>query len=250
MSINADHQVLEPGSKIRLFEVDGSQFSGPELYFHSHPIPFTPAELEKAGDDPAKLPAKSIWFGGREYKPWPVEIEGLEVTSDGTAPSPTLSVGNIDGTVGSMCLAYQNLAMFKVTIRDTYAHYLDARNFPEGNPEADSTQEKVAVWYIDRKISGNNTGIQFALSSPADLQGIMIPTRQIHSLCTWCIRGQYRKASCGYTGTKYFDADGNPVSDPSKDACSGLLSTGCEPRWGKGNPLPFGGFPGSALLKR
>lgn len=42
----------------------------------------------------------------------------------------------------------------------------------------------------------------------------------------------------------------NPTDDPSKDECSGLLSTGCEPRWGKGNPLPFGGFPGSALLKR
>ncbi|MGM1186226.1 phage minor tail protein L [Serratia liquefaciens] len=250
MSINTDHQRLEPGSEVRLFVVDGTQFNGPELYFHSHTIPHSDDELEAAGDDPGKLLAKSIWWQGQEYKPWPVKIEGLEVTSDGSAPSPTLSVSNIDGTIASLCLYFQNMAKAKVTIRKTYSHYLDARNFPEGNPEADPSQEDVEVWYIDHKLNGNNKVVEFALSSPADLEGLMIPTRQIHSLCTWCMRGQYRGASCGYTGTAYFDADGNPTDDPSKDDCSGLLSTGCEPRWGKGNPLPFGGFPGSALLKR
>nr|WP_261372091.1 phage minor tail protein L [Yersinia bercovieri] len=152
--------------------------------------------------------------------------------------------------VGPECLAYQNLVLAQVKIHTTFAHYLDARNFPDGNSDANPDEEKLEVWYIDSKTSEDDEQIQFALSSPADLQGIMLPTRQIHSLCTWCMRNQYRGASCGYTGTAYFDEDGNPTDDPSKDKCSGLLSTGCEPRFGRGQPLPFGGFPGSALIKR
>ncbi|MGJ0626002.1 phage minor tail protein L [Xenorhabdus bovienii] len=246
MTINATLQRLEPGNKVLLFSVDGSAFGGPELYFHNHPIPYAEDELENSD----QLPMKSIWWQGQEYKPWTVKIEGLGVSSDGSAASPTLSVANLDGTISAMCLAYQNMAQARVTVHMTFAHYLDARNFPEGNPEADPTQEKIDVYYIDSKTHEDNTEVHFALSSPADLQGIQIPTRQIHSLCTWCMRGLYRQSPCNYTGDRYFDEDGNPTDDPSKDACSGLLSTGCELRFGKGNQLPFGGFPGSALLRR
>ncbi|HEC1648462.1 MULTISPECIES: phage minor tail protein L [Yersinia] len=250
MVLNTDLQMLEPGSKVLLFEVDCTEFDGPQLYFHNHSIPYSEADLEAAGGDPDLLPVKSIWWQGREYKPWPTAIEGMEVTSDGNASTPTLTVGNLDGTITALCLAYQNLVLAQVKVHTTFAHYLDARNFPEGNPEANPDEEKLEVWYIDSKSYEDNEQIQFALSSPADLQGIMLPTRQIHSLCTWCMRNQYRGASCGYTGTAYFDEDGNPTDDPSKDKCSGLLSTGCETRFGKGKPLPFGGFPGSALIKR
>ncbi|MDC9615587.1 phage minor tail protein L [Xenorhabdus khoisanae] len=247
MKINANLQRLESGNKILLFSVDGSAFGGPELYFHNYPTPYTEKELE---GDIDSLPIKSIWWQGVEYKPWPVKVEGLEVNSDGRSTSSTLTVANLDGTISAMCLAYQNMVQARVTIRMTFSHYLDARNFPEGNPEADPTQEKIDVYYIDSKTHEDNESVQFALSSPADLQGIQIPTRQIHSLCTWCMRGLYRKSPCGYTGTQYFDEEGNPTDDPSKDVCSGLLSTGCELRFGKGNSLPFGGFSGSALLRR
>ncbi|PVF11381.1 phage minor tail protein L, partial [Yersinia pestis] len=33
------------------------------------------------------------------------------------------------------------------------------------------------------------------------------------------------------------------------DKCSGLL-VDCKKRFGADNPLPFGGFPGAALIKR
>ncbi|MBD2815235.1 phage minor tail protein L [Xenorhabdus sp. Flor] len=245
MTITAALQRLEPGSKILLYTVDGSAFGGPVLYFHSYPIPYTQTDLENAGD----LLIKSIWWQDVEYKPWPVKIEGLELSSDGKATSPTLSVSNLDGTISALCLAYQNMVQARVTIRMTFAHYLDARNFPEGNPEADPTQEKIDVFYIDSKTHEDNESIQFALSSPADLQGIQIPTRQIHSLCTWCMRGLYRKSPCNYTGTRYFDEEGNPTDDPSKDTCGGLMSD-CKARYGEAAQLPFGGFPGSALLRR
>lgn len=196
MSINLDAQQLAPGDRVRLFEVDCTAFDGPELYFHNHPIPHSAEELAAAAGDENKLPAKSLWWQGKEYKAWPTHIEGLEMTSDGSAPTPTLAVGNIDGTITALCLVYQNLAQATVRIHTTFAHYLDARNFPNGNHSADPTQERLEVWYIDSKANEDNESVTFNLSSPADLQGIMIPTRQIHSLCTWCARGQYRGASC------------------------------------------------------
>ncbi|PHM54878.1 phage minor tail protein L [Xenorhabdus hominickii] len=225
MTINATLQRLEPGSKILLFSVDGSVFGGPELYFHNHTIPYAETELENLDN----LPMKSIWWQG--------------------------------GLTDTQCCQFGGLYQCPVSGLSKhgsgachYPHDLCAlsgcRSFPEGNPEADPTQEKIDVFYIDSKTSEDNTTIHFALSSPADLQGIQIPTRQIHSLCTCCIRGLYRKSPCGYTGSQYFDIDGNPTDDPSKDDCSGLLSTGCELRFGKGNRSPFGGFPGFVLLKR
>jgi hypothetical protein len=89
------------------------------------------------------------------------------------------------------------------------------------------------VWYIDGKNTETSEAIEFRLTSPMDLQGLMIPTRQLHSLCSWCIRGKYRSGDgCDYAGTNYFDKNNNPVADPSLDQCNGTL-TACKLRFGK-----------------
>lgn len=248
--ITADFQSLEPGNKIRLFEVDGSSFGLDDvLRFHACNIPHTPEEIAAAGGDESRLPAKSIWWQGNEYGAWPCQIEGMETSTDGSAAQPTLSVANLDGSITALCLAYDDLLQAKVTIHDTFSHYLDARNFPDGNDSADPTQEVKRVFYIDGKSSETNEVIEFILSSPMDLQGLMIPTRQLHSLCTWCIRGQYRSGDgCDYAGTRYFDKHNNPVDDPSLDECNGTLSA-CKLRYGESNELSFGGFPGTSLIR-
>ena len=250
MSLNSDYQKLEPGNAVRLFSVDGTAFgTGEVLRFHSHNVPHTEAEIVAAGGDELKLLAKSIWWQGQEFKAWPCQIEGLEASTSGGSAQPKLSVANLDGSITALCLAYDDLLQAKVTIHDTLAQYLDARNFPGGNPTADGTQEKQQVWYIDAKTSETSEVVEFALSSPMDLQGLMIPTRQLHSLCTWCIRNKYRTGDgCDYAGTRYFDKNNNPVDDPSRDECNGTL-TACKLRFGEGNELPFGGFPGTSLIR-
>lgn len=250
MSLNSDYQKLEPGNAVRLFSVDGTAFgTGEVLRFHSNNVPHTEAEIVAAGGDESKLPAKSIWWQGEEYKAWPCQIEGIEASTSGSSAQPKLSVANLDGSITALCLAYDDLLQAKVTIHDTLAQYLDARNFPGGNPMADATQEKLQVWYIDAKTSETSEVVEFALSSPMDLQGLMIPTRQLHSLCTWCIRNKYRTGDgCDYAGTRYFDKNNNPVDDPSRDECNGTL-TACKLRFGENNELSFGGFPGTSLIR-
>ena len=251
MSLNADYQKLESGNDVRLIEVDGSSFGLTDvLRFHNYSIPHTEAEIIAAGGDESKLPAKPIWWQGNEYAAWPYQLEGLEKSTSGSNATPSLTVANIESSISALCLAYDDLLQAKVTIHDTKEKYLDARNFADGNTTADPTQEKLQVWYIDGK-TGELAGetVEFVLSSPMDLQGQMIPTRQLHSLCTWCIRNKYRTGDgCDYAGTRYFDKNNNPVSDPSLDECPGTL-TACKLRHGDGNELPFGGFPSTSLIR-
>lgn len=249
MGINADVQLLEPGSEVQLFEVDCSVFGGDVLWFHGHNVAHTPAEVEAALAASAELEAKPIWWQGVKYSAWPVAVEGLEVSGDGTAPSPTLSVGNLDGSITALCLLFEDLAQAKVTIRHTFAHYLDAVNFAAGNPNADPTQQRVETWFIDQKTAEDGQAVQFSLSSPADVEGQQLPARQIHALCQWAMCNEYRGADCGYSGGPVADLDGTPTDDPALDRCGGLLSD-CKARFGANNPLPHGGFPGAALLRR
>jgi lambda family phage minor tail protein L len=134
MSLN-DYQKLEPGNDIRLIEVDGTAFGMSDvMYFHAYNIPHTPEEIAAAGGDETRLPPKSIWWQGTEYKAWPYQIEGLEKSTDGTSAEPKLSVANLDSSITALCLAYDDLVLARVVIHDTMAKYLDDRNFPSGNP--------------------------------------------------------------------------------------------------------------------
>lgn len=242
MPIKLDVQKLEPGKRVRLVEVDCTEFGGPVMYFHNYNVEYTQAELLAAQAAGTELAPKKIIWQGEEYSCWPYDIDGIELDGTGSTASPTLAVANVDSSISALCLALNDLAQAKVTIHITFQHYLD------GEPGADPSQEFVQIWYIDRKSNEDNVSISWSLSNPADTTGKLIPARQIHSICYWMLQGQYRGADCGYTGTNYFDADGNKVTDPSKDKCSGLLNTGCKVRHGTANALPFGGFPASALM--
>ena len=247
MNITSDIQKLESGNKVQLIEVDGSEFDGPVLRFHAYNLPHTPEEIDAADGD---IKPKSIWWQGNEYGAWPYEIEGMAKNSDGSPPRPTLRVANIDGLISSLCLQFDDMALAKVTIYETFAHYLDAKNFTDGNPTANPDECFTQVYYIDRKTSEvAGEAVEFELSTPFDLQGIMIPVRQIHNLCYWCMKGDYRSGrGCNYTGTKYFNERGEPVDDPALDKCGGLISD-CKKRFGENEPLDFGGFPAAGLIR-
>lgn len=248
MTITADHQKLEPGNVIRLFEVDGTSFGADVLRFHNHATSYTEAEIRAAGDDPTKLPGKPIFWQGQRYDVWPCKIEDVEATGDGTPAAPKLTVANMDGTIAALCSMFQDMKQAKVTVHDTYAQYLDAANFPDGNPKANPNAEEIDVWYIDSRAYSNDEDVQFKLSSPVDVSGQKVPARQMTNRCTWCMEGQYRGADCGYTGTLYFDKLGNPVDNPAADECAGTIAA-CKLRWGKDAELPHGGFAAIGLIR-
>lgn len=228
MTLTADVQKLEPGAEVVLWTLDASQITGSGsdvIRFHGY---------QQAGP---------IIWQGNAYDPWPIDAEGFELNPS-KPPVPTLSVGNVDGSITALCLNYQDLVGAKLTRHVTAGQYLD------GQPDADPTQESVSLWLLEQKTSETSEAVVWSLSSAMDFGQVQLPRRQIVAgMCLWLTIGGYRGPYCGYNGPPVADENGDATSDPAKDKCGGKLAD-CKLRFGDGNPLPFGGFPAAGLLRR
>lgn len=236
-------QKLEPGSKVRLIEVDCTSFGGDVLRFHNYNVDYTEAELLQFQNSGLEIPPKKIRWKGEDYSAWPYNLTGIEWDGTGKSPLPSLEVANIDGSISAMCLLLQNLYGAVVTEHITFRQYLSDGDDP------DESMEFTQNWYITRKSGENQSSVTFELSSPADFTGQMLPRRQIYSMCHWAMNGNYRGPDCGYTGTKYFTEKGIPTDNPALDKCGGLCLD-CKLRFGEDQPLSFGGFIASSLIAR
>ncbi|VVE28102.1 phage minor tail protein L [Pandoraea pneumonica] len=229
MPLLADIQTLSPGGYVEMYELDATSIE-PSLMFHFHGYP----------------DVASIWWRGVEYTAWPILGDGFALIGEGQQETPTVSVGDFEGAISAMCVLYEDLVGAVFRRRRTLAHYLDARNFPEGNPSADPSQGTITgEWRIEQK-TNEEPGIQvdFELASLLDFGDAQIPARTI--VANWCDVEEYRGPECGYTGTRCFDRKGNPVDDPSLDACGRAMSD-CKLRFGEWEPIPFRAFPGAGL---
>ena len=239
--ITSDVQVLSPGNDVKLYELDMTNLGGDKLRFHGY------NEL-----------APIIWQG-ETFTPWSITANGFEKDGTGRLPSPTLTVGNIGydeagnpipGMITSLCRMYDDLVGARLIRHRTLAQYLDAVNFPGGNPTANPAEHMAPeIWIVECKTQATSLQVEFELRSALDFSGQKIPGRQIlANSCGWLTRGGYRGPYCGYTGNAMFDINDNPVTDPTKDRCSGQLAS-CKLRHGEFNELPFGGQPSADLLR-
>jgi lambda family phage minor tail protein L len=228
MSIESDVQKLHPGEFVQLYELDATALGGDLLLFHGY------------------MSNPTIVWQGNTYTRWPITASGFERTGNGQQPNPSFSVGNVTGVVSAMCIALRDMVGAKLTRRRTFRRYLDAVNFPGGNPTADASVEAPPdVWYIQQKTSEDSTVVEFSLSSALDLNGKQLPGEQIvANVCP--AQFKYRGAYCNYTGAACFDADDNPVDDPALDVCGRRLSS-CKKRFGEYEVINFGGFPAASL---
>lgn len=216
--IYANIQRLDLGELVDLYELDLTPFGGDRLRFHGY------------------MQVGPIIWQGNEYNPWPIELDGLETVGEGPQPSPTLSVGNIGqdqqgepiaGIISALCIQYQDMVGAKMSMVRTFAEYLDAENYPEGNPSADPTEFiPPEVWEIESKQSESPQVVVFELSSVMDAEDAQLPDLIVQtSVCAWTRKGGYRGAYCAYAGAAMFDEDDNPTTDPTADKCSGRLSS-------------------------
>ncbi|CBJ82263.1 Minor tail protein L (fragment) [Xenorhabdus bovienii SS-2004] len=64
--------------------------------------------------------------------------------------------------------------------------YLDAVNFPNGNPQADPTREAVSKYLIEQKQDSNADFVTYVLALPSETDGALIPARVIQAdICCW-----------------------------------------------------------------
>ena len=227
MTIAAEIQSLSPSAIIELFTLDTTSIPGGTL-MHFH-----------AGTNRLMQP---VTWQGVQYVPMPIEAEGFDLSSRGVLPRPKIRVANVNGLLSAEVRNNDDLVGCKVIRKRTFAKFLDASNFIDGiNIFADPNQSLPDdVWFVESKTSENRYLIEWELSSAFDLQGVRLPHREvIQNCCVW----KYRSAECGYSGSAYFDAN-DQVTNQAGDFCSKRLSS-CKIRFGSGNTLPYGGFPGA-----
>lgn len=237
-------QSLYPGEIITLVEIDGEKFGAQVYRFHAENIAYTPEELMQARET-GVLPPKEITFQGEQYGARPFGISGISFTSNGKAGKPKLTISNLDSQVAALIRSYNGMMQAKVTILVA----------PKDLMNEDGTIEDGAfrklVYYIERPDYVDSTLARFDLTSPYDMDGIMIPPRTSQSVCYWAQRGWYKSGKgCAYDGRNgWFDKDNNPVDDPSKDFCPGTL-TACKLRFGADQELDFGGCAVASLQRK
>lgn len=180
-----------------------------------------------------------IVWQGKTYIPFPIEVDGFSAEGDKQTPRPTLSVSNLDSIIRSLVKEYDDLLGARVIRKRTFARYLDAVNFCGDNPYADPTWElPETVFYINKKISESIDTVSFELTSPWDVDSLLLPRRIMTvDTCAW----KYKDTPCSYSGTKYWDYTNTSTTDPTKDVCAKRL-TSCKLRFPTG-VMPFGAFP-------
>ena len=233
-SVYADVSVLAPNAIIELFELrlDNSLHGSSNITrWHN-------------GCNEG-LTGGIVW-DGNTYNSFAIEADGFEKTSTGSLPRPTLTVANTDGLITALLIdvnavtPHNDLTGAEVRRIRTLKRYLDGEAAADPN-----AQWPVEIWYIDRKETENREIVSFELASKFDLAGQFIPKRQlIANVCQWA----YRSSECSYTGSNYFDVDGNPTGSLASDRCGKSLKS-CKLRFGNNGELPFGSFPSAGKVR-
>lgn len=232
MAVRSDVTQVGPLEIIEMFILDTSTIGGgANGVFHFHP-----------GNNP--FGNTPIIWKGVQYEPFPVETTGWEANAAGKLPRPTIRVSNIGGYMGSFIRPLRDGLGARLTRKRTLGKYLDAINFPDGNPYANpNTAFPDEIFYVARKVVENPIFLEMELAVAFDVEGVLLPRRQVLAgICPWI----YRSPECTYAGPPVQDEDGDPTSDPTKDVCRKTLDA-CRARFGATGILRFGGFPSSML---
>lgn len=234
MSLSAVIQSPNPGERVELFRLDTSSVGGPVIFFCQ-------GAKESGG----------VTFGGQYYTPFDISFDGIETSGAGTLPTPKLKVSNASGIIQGVVNTYGDLLGCKLYRLRTFRRFLDGGS--EADPGAYFGPD---IFAVERKTNENAVYIEWELSAAIDQEGKRIPGRLVlRDTCLWRYRVwneatsdfDYSTAQCPYTGVPCFDRGGDPTT-PANDSCGRRLSD-CEARFGVGNPLPFGGFPGAARVR-
>jgi lambda family phage minor tail protein L len=222
-------QALSLDAYIELFDLDATALGGTFYRFVS-----------------SSLSDNAVTWQGNVYTPIPVEATGFEVSGKGTLPTPHIKIANVNLAFSAVAIAYGDLLGCKLTRHRTFQMFLD------GQPDADPEAELVDFFRIERKAAQNKIYVEWELAAWIDQQGAQIPGRQVlQDACTHLYRFwngsafDYSKATCPYTGTDYFDVNGNPVASASLDIPGRHIANCCKLRF-PGQPLPTRAFPGVA----
>jgi len=169
---------------VTLFELELEEGVEP-LYFHSENTEST-------------IKFKPDGVNEKEYEPFPMSIDDLEIRGDGAANRPKMIVPNVESlfvpgsgvdtntadTLNSFQM--EDLLGKRITRRQTLSKYVKVG----GVGTAHYFQLPKATYVIDRISSKNSLAVELELASPFDLQGVKVPSRIVTGkYCPWLYKG-------------------------------------------------------------
>jgi len=177
-----------------------------------------------------------VVYDGETYVALPLQASGFELNTTGQLERPSITFANVGLAITGLTNTYEDLVGAKVQRIRTLTTYLDGQ--PAADPNAYWGPDE---WVVEQKSSENKLGVTFQLAVPFDLEGRSLPGRRLlREQCQWIYRSNI---GCHYSGGGYWNVNDEPVVSPGLDKCGKRL-TSCRLRFGEGNRLPFGGFPG------
>ncbi len=233
-SVYEDVSVLAPSAIIELFELhlNATLHGSSDVYrFHAG------SNADVTGN---------IVFDGNTYIRLPIQADGFEMRSGGTLPQPTLTIANLSGTVTTLLALVNATTLGNDLTGATVKRIRTLKRYLDGESTADpNARFPTEIWRINRKAAETRDVVTFELASEFDLMGQKLPKRQIvANTCQWI----YRSSECSYTGSNFFDVNGNSATSLSQDVCGKRLAS-CKLRFGENGVLPFGSFPGAGLTQ-
>ena len=160
------------------------------------------------------LTTREITFNDKTYIAAPIGVEGLEMSSSGTLPRPTLSLSVKPEGVKALSQLkgvlekIGDLTGAKFTRIRTFAKFIDA-SFPVGKNSAKLIHD---IYFIDRKTNESAQTLSFEMASSIDLENFGVPKRLvIQDKCQW----QYRGEGCCYTANLTEETHGVSNSEGS-----------------------------------
>lgn len=210
----------EQDAMLDLYEVDLSVIGGDIYRFHNG--------LNTNG--------QAVIWQGETYTPYPIDASGFEMSGQGASNRPTMTLSNLFGLITALASEHEECVGGIVKRRQVYAKYLDAANFPNGNPHANPSEEVVSIYVIEQLTKLRHDIATFTLAIPTETDNAILPARPLlRNTCAWI----YRSPDCGYKGGPVADEKDRSTDDPKNDKCSKCL-TGCMLR---NNVRNFGGIP-------
>lgn len=189
--IATDAQQLEfDSSMIELFEL--TLDDGQVLYFHDG----VEADLSTVQFRDHASP-----FALRTYTAMPVQMEGLDLSSDGAPARPSFIVANILSMFGSVTGDFTNddLIGSPLSRRRTLKKHLHGES-AAGSAGTAPTEFPIIKYVIDRIAAETNTTVVFEVAVPYDLENIKLPRRVVvGKYCSWQYQGAAsNKGGCSF----------------------------------------------------
>ena len=123
----------------------------------------------------------------RTYDILPITVEGIDHTSTGPTARPVLRIANVLNTFETAIgTSFDNLVGKKLFRRRTLKKYLHGEP-GDSNPPIEFPRQ---IYIIDRIENRNAMEVSFELSSPFDVEGLVLPYRVVgHNACSWIYQG-------------------------------------------------------------